>query len=117
MSDADDTAHGDAPGSVPTPGGVPGYRVEQAFRYGGHAFASHAAPLVLMTLVQLLSVAGLAYVGNAITGALVPSQTYNMTTQRLEGGGGGLFGIRTVLTLFFLAIALALALVLHAGLV
>jgi uncharacterized membrane protein len=40
-----------------------------------------------------------------------------MTTQRLEGGGGGVFGIRSILTLFFLALVLALGLVLQAGLV
>jgi uncharacterized membrane protein len=72
---------------------------------------------VLLTLIQMLSVGTLTYAGNAITVALIPPQTYNMTTQRLEGGGGGLFGIRTILTLFFVALVLAVALVLQAGLV
>ena len=68
-------------------------------------------------MVQLLAVAALTYVGNLVTAAVIPAQTYNMTTQRLEGGGGGLFGIRSILTLLFLALALAVGLVLQAGLV
>ncbi|MDX6324006.1 MAG: hypothetical protein QOK15_360 [Nocardioidaceae bacterium] len=115
MSDGEDPAY-DGLGNSGS-GGPGGYRVEQAFRHGGSAFTSHAAPLVLMTLALLLGMAALAAIGHTITGALIPAQTYNLTTQRLEGGGGGLFGIRTILTLFFLALVLALGLVLQAGLV
>ena len=112
MSDGNTPGYDGPPASPST-----GYRLENAFRYGGRAFSSHATPLVLLTMIQLLACAGLAYVGNLVTAALIPAQTYNMTTQRLEGGGGGLFGIRSILTLLFLALVLALGLVLQAGLV
>lgn len=110
MSDGNSAPHDGIPGTG-------GYRVEDAFRQGAGAFASHVGPLVLLTLVQLLSVGLLTYLGNLVVAALIPAQTYNMTTQRLEGGGGGLFGIRTILTLLLLAVVLAVGLVLQAGLV
>src|SRR3954447_20886177 len=108
MSDGNSPPY-DAPPADPSGG----YRLEHAFRYAGRAFTSHATPLVLLTLIQLLTVTGLAYVGNLVTTALIPAQTYNMTTQHLEGGGGGLFGIRSILSLLFLALVLAVGLVIQ----
>jgi hypothetical protein len=112
MTDGNSLGHHGGP-----PAAAGGYRVEHAFRFGSGLLRAQAGPLVLLTLAQMLAVAALVYLGNLLTLALIPPETYNMTTQRLEGGGGGVFGIRSILTLFFVALALAVGLVLQAGLV
>ncbi len=92
------------------------YRVGTAFRYAAATFARKFVPLGLMTVVLLLAVGALQYVGNLATVAAVPDRTYDLETGQYEGGAGGFFGVATTVAFAFWALSIAVGVVLHAGL-
>jgi hypothetical protein len=96
---------------------VSDYRVGVAFRYAARKLQKNFVPLVLITVALLVTAALIRLVGNYVSEALVPERTYNLTTGRYEGGGGGVLGLATMIGLLFSAFAVAVSLVLGAGLV
>ncbi len=93
------------------------YRVSAAFRYAAAKLARSFVPLVLITVVLLLAVAALQYVGNLAAVAVVPDRTYNLDTGEYEGGAGGFFSVGTTVVFAFWAAGIAVGLVLQAGIV
>jgi hypothetical protein len=93
------------------------YRVSAAFRYAAAVFGKHFAPLVILTVVLLLAVTALQYVGNLVTLAVIPDRTYNLATGEYEGGAGGFFGVATTVSFLFVALSIAAGMVVQAGIV
>lgn len=105
---------GGPPGTPSSPGS---YSVGNAFSYAFKKFQDNIVPLILITLILLVGVAIIQFIGNIITAAATPDVKFNFDTGEYEGGGGGFFGISMILSLLFSALSIAINLIVQAGII
>ena len=72
-----------------------------AFTYAFKKFQENLLPLILITLVLLVGAVIIQVIGNLVTNAATPELTLDPETGQFEGGGGGFFGIVTLLGFLF----------------
>jgi uncharacterized membrane protein len=75
--------------------------VGNAFTYAFKKFQENLLPLILITLVLLVGAVVIQVIGNLVTNAATPELTLDPETGQFEGGGGGFFGIVTLLGFLF----------------
>ena len=72
-----------------------------AFTYAFKKFQENLLPLILITLVLLVGAVIIQVIGNLVTNAATPELVLDPETGQFEGGGGGFFGIVTLLGFLF----------------
>ncbi len=65
----------------------------------------------------LVGAAIVEVVGRQVSAAAVPDLRYNFETGQYEGGGGGLFGVATILSVLFSALSFVVNLVIQSGII
>ena len=114
---------GSAPPPPPTgpgAGGPSGYSVGNAFSYAFDKFKQNLGPLIIITLILLVSVFVIQFIGNLITSGMAGAGelVFDPDTGTWQGGAsGGFFAGAMIVSLLFSAISWAVQLVVQAGII
>ena len=108
---------GQPPGGPSGPGG---YSVGNAFTYAFDKFKQNLGPLILITLILLVSVFVIQFIGNLITSGMTGAGEliFDPESGEFEGGAaGGFFAGAMIVSLLFSAISWAVQMVIQAGII
>lgn len=102
---------------APTPGGSR-FGIGDAFNYGWLKFQQNAGQIILAALVLLVGVVIIEGIGFAITSGMgTATVQINEATGEMTTSGGGLFGAAFFVSMLFGFLAMALAMIVQAGII